>query len=128
MYLAAIESLKPVWTWVLGTLAILISIFLVIIIAKQPGKEEGLSTTIAGGAEKTYFGRSGKADKEKILGRLTIVSTIVLALLVVAMTLVVMKTDLLSKTKADTTNESAQEEQVDEGSIEQINDEASEEA
>ena len=103
MYLAAIESLKPVWTWVLGTLAILVSIVLVIIVAKQPGKEDGLSTTIAGGAEKTYFGRSGKADKEKVLGRLTIVLTIVLALLVVAMTLVVMKTDLLSKTTTSDT-------------------------
>ena len=111
MYLAALAALKPVWTWVLGTLTILVSIFLVIIVAKQPGKEDGLSTTIAGGSEKTYFGRSGKADKERILGRLTIVASIVLALLVVALTLVVMKTDFSKKTTTNT--ETVQEETVE---------------
>lgn len=111
MYLAALAALKPVWTWVLGTLTILVSIFLVIIVAKQPGKEDGLSTTIAGGSEKTYFGRSGKADKERILGRLTIVASIVLALLVVALTLVVMKTDFSKKTATNT--ETVQEETVE---------------
>ena len=113
MYLAALAALKPVWTWVLGTLTILISIFLVIIVAKQPGKEEGLSTTIAGGSEKTYFGRSGKADKERILGRLTIVFSVVLAALVVALTLVVMKTDFSKTTKTDTNTDTVQEETVD---------------
>lgn len=112
MNLAAIVALKPVWTWVLGTLTILVSIFLVILVAKQPGKEEGLSTTISGGAEKTYFGRSGKADKERILGRLTIVASIVLAALVIAMTLVVMKTDFSKKTTTETP--AAQEETVTE--------------
>ena len=113
MYLAALAALKPVWTWVLGTLTILISIFLVIIVAKQPGKEDGLSTTIAGGSEKTYFGRSGKADKERILGRLTIVASIVLAALVIALTLVVMKTDFSKTAKTDTASDTVESETVE---------------
>ena len=116
MYLAAIAALKPVWTWVLGTLTILIAVFLVIIVAKQPGKEDGLSTTITGGSEKTYFGRSGKADKERILGRLTIVASVALALLVVALTLVVMKTDFSKK--ADTVTQTEQEETVEDAGSE----------
>ncbi len=102
MNLAAFAALNPVWTWVIGTLTVLVSIFLVILVAKQPGKEEGLSTTIAGGSEKTYFGRSGKADKERILGRLTIIASVVLAALVIALTLVVMKTDYSKTGKTET--------------------------
>ena len=61
---------------------IAISIALIAVILMQTGKEKGLSSTLSGSAD-TYFGKSGGASKDKLLFRLTVIGTIVFAVLAI---------------------------------------------
>lgn len=83
--LAAIPSAV---IYVLGGLIIALAIFLSIVIAKQSGKEEGLSGTIVGGSE-SYFGKNKGADKNAILAKLTIVGSILLVVASAALMILV---------------------------------------
>lgn len=84
-------AISPIWTWVLGGILIALSIGLSIVIAMQSSKENGLSGTIVGNAD-TYFGKNRGSDKDTILGRLTIIGSVVLVILVSVLVIVVKNT------------------------------------
>ena len=42
--------------YVLGSILIALTVFLVVLILQQTGKEKGLSGTITGGSSETFFG------------------------------------------------------------------------
>ena len=87
-----LASISPVWTWVLGVILVVLSVFLAIIIAKQTGKEEGLSGTIVGNSE-TYFGKNKGGNKDAILSKLTIIGSVLLVILVFVLVIIVKNTD-----------------------------------
>ena len=69
---------------IVGIILIIMSVFLVIAVLMQSGKEKGLSGTIAGGAE-TFFGKSKSKSFDKILSLATAIVAIVFAVLVITM-------------------------------------------
>lgn len=69
---------------VVGIILIVMSIFLIIAVLAQSGKEKGLSGSIAGGAE-TFFGKSKSKSIDKILSLATAIIGIVFAVLVIVM-------------------------------------------
>ena len=77
-----------VWIYVLGGVLIALAVFLSIIIAKQSGKEEGLSGTIVGSSE-SYFGKNKGANKNAILAKLTIIGSVLLVLVSAALMVLV---------------------------------------
>ena len=76
---------------IIGGILIALAIVLSIVILMQSGKDEGLSSTIAGGASDTFFGKSGGSAKDKILFRVTVVGSIVFVILSVVLTILVSK-------------------------------------
>ena len=68
----------------LGIAVIVLSVILVVAVLMQSGKDTRLSGTIAGGAE-TFFGKSKANTWDRILSKLTIVVSVVFALVVIAM-------------------------------------------
>ena len=82
---------------VLGSILVLLAIALVILVLKQSGKEKGLSGTIAGGAE-TYFGKNQGQSTDKKLSKATIVLSIVLVVITVALTVLAYRYGLGLKT------------------------------
>lgn len=87
-----LAAISPVWTWVLGVILVVLSVFLAIIIAKQTGKEEGLSGTIVGNSE-TYFGKNKGGNKDAILSKLTIIGSVLLVILVFVLVIIVKNTN-----------------------------------
>ncbi len=71
--------------YVIGGILILLAIVLIAVILKQTGKEQGLSSTLAGGAD-TFFGKSGGSTKAKTLAKVTIVASVVFVVLSVVLT------------------------------------------
>ncbi len=69
---------------IVGIILIIMSVFLVIAVLMQSGKEKGLSGSITGGAE-TFFGKSKSKSFDKILSLATAIVAIVFAALVIAM-------------------------------------------
>ena len=69
---------------IVGIILIIMSVFLVIAVLMQSGKDKRLSGTIAGGAE-TFFGKSKANTADKILSKLTTVVAIIFVILVIAL-------------------------------------------
>jgi len=74
--------------FIIGGFLIAISIALIAVILMQTGKEKGLSSTLSGSAD-TYFGKSGGASKDKLLFRLTVIGTIVFAVLAILLVILI---------------------------------------
>ncbi len=91
-----LASISPIWTWVLGSILVALALFLAFVIAKQPGKEGGLSGTIVGNSE-TYFGKNKGGDKEAIYARLTIIGSVIFVILIAVLVIVVKNTDFTPK-------------------------------
>lgn len=68
----------------LGIAVIVLSLFLIVAVLMQSGKDTRLSGTIAGGAE-TFFGKTKANDWDRVLSKLTIAVSVVFALVVIAM-------------------------------------------
>lgn len=68
----------------LGIAVIVMALFLIVAVLMQSGKDTRLSGTIAGGAE-TFFGKSKANTWDRVLSKLTVVISIVFAVLVVVM-------------------------------------------
>ena len=81
--------MKPI-VYVLGSILIALTVFLVVLILKQTGKERGLSGTITGGSSDTFFGKSGGDSKDKLLARLTIIGSILFVGITVALTIILL--------------------------------------
>ena len=69
---------------VFGIVLLVMSIFLIVAVLMQSGKDKKLSGTIAGGAE-TFFGKSKANKMDKTLSLVTTIVAVVFALVVVAM-------------------------------------------
>ena len=68
----------------LGVILMVMSLFLVIAVLMQSGKDKRLSGSIAGGAE-TFFGKSKAKTWDKVLSRATTVVSILFSIIVVVM-------------------------------------------
>ncbi len=77
-----------VWEYVLGTVLILISIAIVILVLLQQSKQQGLSGAIAGGAD-TFFGKNKGRTMEAKLEKITKVLCTVFIILTFVTTIVV---------------------------------------
>ena len=71
-----------------GIAVLVMSLFLVVSVLMQSGKDSRLSGTITGGAE-TFFGKAKANTWDRVLTKLTIVVSIVFAVVVIAMYLIV---------------------------------------
>lgn len=69
---------------VIGIALIVMAVFLIVAVLLQSGKDKNLSGAISGSAE-TFFSKSKSGTWDKILGRLTLVISIIFAVLVVVM-------------------------------------------
>ena len=86
--IALLAGASTVMTYILGGIAILLSLVISIAVALQPTKDEGLSGTIVGSGE-SFFGKSGGMTKEKWLSKLTLICSIILGVVVSVLTIVV---------------------------------------
>ena len=68
--------------YILLGILLLSAIFIVIAVTLQKSGDEGLSGTIAGGSE-TYYGKDKSVSKDKLLGKWTLIVSIVFAIAVV---------------------------------------------
>lgn len=68
----------------MAILLILLSVGLIVAVLMQSSKDHKLSGAIAGGAD-TFFGKSKGNTMDKLFSKLTIVGSIVFAVIVVAM-------------------------------------------
>ena len=86
--IALLASASTVMTYILGGIAILLSLVISIAVALQPTKDEGLSSSIVGSGD-SFFGKSGGLTKEKWLSKLTLICSIILVVVVSVLTIVV---------------------------------------
>lgn len=73
---------------VMGIVMMVLALFIVVLVLMQQGKNKKLSGTIAGGAD-TYYSKGKKHSRDTILSRLTVATSIVFCLLVLAMYVVI---------------------------------------
>ncbi len=69
---------------IFGIALLVMALFLIVAVLLQSGKSEGLSGTIAGGAD-TFFGKNGGNSKEKLLAKITTIVAIVFVAVVIVM-------------------------------------------
>ena len=69
---------------VLGIVLLVMALFLIISVLMQSGKDTHLSGTIAGGAD-TFFGKAKANTWDRILSKLTVVISIIFAIVVIVM-------------------------------------------
>ncbi|MBE6560250.1 MAG: preprotein translocase subunit SecG [Ruminococcaceae bacterium] len=69
----------------IGIILILASIFLIVAVLMQEGKNRNLSGAIGGGSSDTFLGKSGSTSLDKKLSSLTTIVAIVFVVLVVIM-------------------------------------------
>ena len=70
--------------YVLGIALLVMSVFLVIAVLLQSGKDKRLSGAIAGAAE-TFFAKGKSKTRDKILARITTIMSVVFVVLVVVL-------------------------------------------
>ncbi len=81
--------MKPI-VYVLGSILLALTIFLVVLILKQTGKDKSLSGTITGGSSETFFGKAGGDSKDKLLSTLTIIGSVLFVAITVALTVILL--------------------------------------
>jgi len=81
--------MKPI-VYVLGSILLALTVFLVILILKQTGKEKGLSGTITGGSADTFFGKAGGDSKDKLLSLLTIIGTVTFVVITIVLVIILL--------------------------------------
>ncbi len=104
-------------TTFIGIILIVAAIFLIVAILLQSSKEKGMSGAIGGSSSSdTYYGKNKANDRDYILNKLTIVVSIVFAVLVIVSFVMqddgAMKTsyeDFLNGMKETTTTETTTE-------------------
>lgn len=69
--------------YILLGLLLVCALFIVIAVTLQKSGDEGLSGAISGGSD-TYYGKDKSANKEKLLGKWTLIATVIFALAVIA--------------------------------------------
>ena len=76
--------METILGYVLGSIIILVSIAIIVLVLFQSSKKRGLSGAIGGTSSDSFFGKNQGQTKEKKLARFTTVSAIVFAVLTVA--------------------------------------------
>ena len=76
------------WQYILGCALILLAIVIIVLVLMQSGKEKGLSGTIAGSAD-TFFSKNGGKSSDRVKSNLTIVFSVIIVVLTIAMTILV---------------------------------------
>ncbi len=71
----------------LGIVLIVLSVALTLMVLFQSAKDSRLSGTIAGGAE-TFFGKTKGTSIDKLLSKLTVVASVLLVLVAIALVIV----------------------------------------
>lgn len=69
---------------ILGAVLLVMSVFLIVSVLLQSGKDKGVSGTIAGGGSETFFGKTKGKSLDRKLSVLTSVVAIIFVLLVLA--------------------------------------------
>lgn len=67
---------------------VIISIVLIISVLMQPSKANGLSGFIGGGSLDTYYSKNKTRTYESVMARLTVITSILFAVVVIALNLV----------------------------------------
>lgn len=75
------DFLGMVLEYILLGLLLAAALFIVIAVTLQKSNDEGLSGSIAGGSD-TYYGKDKSQNKEKLLGKWTLIAAIVFAVAV----------------------------------------------
>ena len=93
-YLLTALAAKPatVFIWILGIAVALLAGLISVLVAKQNTNEEGLSGTLGGGNTDSFFGKSKTMTRDRFLSRLTLISTIVFVVMVLALVILVSAT------------------------------------
>lgn len=73
-----------VLAYVLGSLLVVLSAVLVVIVLLQNSKKRGLSGAISGSAGDSFYGKNQGQTKEKKLSRITTIFAIVYAVVAIA--------------------------------------------
>lgn len=81
------------WTWILGSVLILLAAAIAIAVAMQSSQDKNLSGTIAGGAE-TFFGKSKSTTRDRFLARFTIVASIIFVIVAAVLVILLKSTTL----------------------------------
>ena len=81
-------SLSATLQYVLGGILIFLAVILTAAVLFQSAKDKSLSGTIAGGAE-TFFGKTKGTAMDKILSKATIVISILIVLITVALGVII---------------------------------------
>ena len=71
----------------LGIVTIVLSVALTLMVLFQSAKDKRLSGTIAGGAE-TFFGKTKGTSMDKLLSKLTVVVSVLLVLVAIALVII----------------------------------------
>ncbi len=74
----------PITELILGIVLAVVSLFLVVAVLMQPGKDKRLSGAIAGGAD-TFFSKGKAGNWDKVLGKLTVVLCVVFFVLILVL-------------------------------------------
>ena len=73
---------------IFGIILIVMTVFLVVAVLMQSGKEKGLSGSIVGSGD-SFFGKSKKAKQDAFLSTVTTVLSVIFAVLTVIMYIVI---------------------------------------
>lgn len=75
---------------ILGAIAIVLSIFIMVVIMIQQGKNDGLGAMAGGSAAdaQSYFNKNQKRTRDAMLAKVTIACSIILVGVIVAMSLI----------------------------------------
>ena len=73
---------------IFGIILIVMTVFLVVAVLMQSGKEKGLSGSIVGSGD-SFFGKSKKAKQDAFLSTVTTVLSVIFAVLTVVMYIVI---------------------------------------
>lgn len=81
-------TLSSTLQYVLGGSLIFLAVLLTVVVLFQSAKDKSLSGTIAGGAE-TFFGKTKGTAMDKILSKVTIILSILIVLITVALGIII---------------------------------------
>ena len=69
--------------WILAIILLVASIFLIVAVLIQQGKDARLSGSIAGSSSDTYYGKTKNRTRDKILSRITTIVAILFIVVVI---------------------------------------------
>ncbi|MBQ2581218.1 MAG: preprotein translocase subunit SecG [Ruminococcus sp.] len=74
---------------VAGSVLILVSLILVLIVLSMESKDQGLTSAIGGGYNESFYGKNGSNTKDAKLGKIARVCSVLLFIVTLAVNIVV---------------------------------------